>query len=172
MKNSSKRLLNINHYIALTEVCSDYPIGYCDLPLGKPSHHWSSTLHDRQATTRTNFRVRMLVGCDGLEVDASRFRCRRNGTAPGDSTCKLCLTAPEDPAHFILHCPSLSSHRHELLSDAPSHVKSLLPDINLNPDRFPTSCPAVDHATQVYIVDFLDQLRAHRNALLLQPGPI
>ena len=93
----------------LTEDCPDYPIGCCNLPLGKPSHHWFSTLH---ATTRTSFRV--VVGCDGLEVDASRFRRRMNGTAPGESTCKLCLTAPEDPAHFILHCPSLSTRRHEL----------------------------------------------------------
>ena len=174
-KNSNKRLLNINHYIALTEECPDYPIGYCDLPLGKPSHHWSSTLHDRQATIRTNFRLRMLVGCDGLEADASRFRRRMNSTAPGNSTCKLCLTAPEDPAHFILRCPSLSTRRRELLSDAPSHVKSLLPDINLDPDHFVDvmlGCVWIkDHATQVYIVDFLNQLRAHRNALLLQPGP-
>ena len=72
-KNSSKRLLNINHYIPLTEECQNYLIGYCDLSLGKPSHHWSSTLHDRQATTTTNFRVRMLVGCDGLEAEALRF---------------------------------------------------------------------------------------------------
>ena len=28
-----------------------------------------------------------------------------------------------------------------------------------------------DHATQVYIVDFLDQLHAHWNAPLLQPSP-
>ena len=54
---------------ALTEECPDLPIGYCNLPL-----------HDRKATTRTNFRVRMLVGCDGLEADASRFRRRMNGT--------------------------------------------------------------------------------------------
>ena len=174
-KNSSKRLLNINHFIALTEECPDFPIGYCNLPLGKPSHHWSSTLHDRQATTRTNFRVRMLVGCDGLEADASRFRRRMNGTAPGDPTCKLCHTAPEDSAHFILNCPSLSTRRHELLSAAPSHVKSLLPDIDLDPEGFVDvmlGCVWIkDHATQVYIVDFLDQLHAHRNALLLQPGP-
>ena len=81
-KNSSKRLLNISHYIALTEECPDSPIGYCNLPLGKPSHHWSSTLHDRKATTRTNFHVRMLVGYDGLEADASKFRRRMDGTAP------------------------------------------------------------------------------------------
>ena len=63
--------------------CPDLPIGYCNLPL-----------HDRQTTTRTNFRVRILVGCDGLEADASRFRRRMNGTAPGDSTCKLHLRTP------------------------------------------------------------------------------
>ena len=147
-----------------------------DLPLGKPSHHWSSTLLHRQATSRTNFRIRMLVGCDGLEADALRFRRRMNGTVPGDSTCKLCHTAPEDPAHFILHCPSLSTRRHELLSEAPSHVKSLLPDINLDSDRFVDvmlGCVRIkDHATQAFIVDFLDQLRAHRNALLLQPDAL
>ena len=158
-----------------TEECPDFPIGYSNLPLGKHSHHWSSTLHDRQATTRTNFRVRMLVGCDGLETDASRFRRRMNGTTPGDPTCNLCHTAPEDPAHFILHSPTLSTRRHELLLAAPSYVKPLLPDINLEPERFVDvmlCCEWIkDHATQVYIVDFLDQLRAHWNALLLQSGP-
>ena len=78
----------------------------------------------------------MLVGCDGLETDASRFRRRMNGSAPGDPTCKLCHTAPEDPAHFILFCPSLSTRHHELLFAAPSHIKPLLPDINLDPERF------------------------------------
>ena len=32
---------------------------------------------------------RVLVSCDGLEVDTSRFRRRMNGAAPGVSTCKL-----------------------------------------------------------------------------------
>ena len=117
----------------------------------------------------------MLVGCDGLETDASRFRRRMNGTAPGNPTCKLCHTAPEDPAHFILHCPTLSTRRHELLLAAPSHVKPLLPDINLDPEDFVDvmlGCVWIkDHATQVYIVDFFDQLRAHQNALLLQSVP-
>ena len=44
----------------------------------------------------------------------------------------------------------------------------------MTPDRFldvMLSCVWIkDHATQVYIVGFIDQLRAHRNALLLQPG--
>ena len=144
--------------------CPDLPIGYCNLPL-----------HDRQTTTRTNFRVRILVGCDGLEADASRFRRKMNGTTPSDSTCKLCHTAPEDSTHFILYCPTLSTRHLELLLAAPSHVKPLLPDINLDPERFVDvmlGCEWIkDHATQVYIVDFLDQLRAYWNALLLQSGP-
>ena len=45
--------------------------------------------------------------------------------------------------------------------------------INLDPDRFVDvmlGCVWIkDHAKQVYIVDFLDQLR---NALLLQSGPL
>ena len=64
----------------------------------------------------------------------------------------------------------------DIIFDAPSHVKSLLLDFNLDPDRFVDvmlGCEWIkDQATQVYIVDFLDQLRAHRNALLLQSGPI
>ena len=135
-KNSTKRLLNINHYIELIEGCPDYPIAFCNLPRGKPSHHWFSTLHDRHATSKVNFRVRLLVGCDGLEADASRFRRRLNGALPGDPICKLCRTEPEDSAHFILRCPSLSARRLELLSDAPAHVKQLLPDMVRDPDRF------------------------------------
>ena len=90
------------------------------------------------------------------------------------ATCAV--TAPEDPAHFILRCPSLSTRRHELLSDVPPHVKSLLPDINLDPDRFVDvmlGCVWIkDHATPALIVDFLDRLRAHRNTLLPQLGPL
>ena len=86
------------------------------------------------------------------------------------------VTAPEDPAHFILRCPSLSTRHHELLSDAPPHVKSLLPDINLDLDRFVNvmlGCVWIkDHVTPAFIVDFLDRLHAHRNTLLLQPGPL
>ena len=68
--------------------------------------------------------------------------------------------------HFILYCPTLSTRHHELLLAAPSHVKSLLPDINLDPERFVDVMPGYvwirDRTTQVYIVGFLDQLRAHQ----------
>ena len=118
----------------------------------------------------------LLVGCDGLEADASRFRRRLNGALPGDPICKLCRTEPEDSAHFILRCPSLSARRLELLSDAPAHVKQLLPDMVRDPDRFTDvmlGCVWIkDRSTQVFIIDFLDQLRAFRNSLLLQSDPI
>ena len=111
-----------------------------------------------------------------LEADASRFRRRLNGALPGDPICKLCRTEPEDSAHFILRCPSLSARRLELLSDAPAHVKQLLPDMVRDPDRFTDvmlGCVWIeDRSTQVFIIDFLDQLRAFRNSLLLQSDPI
>ena len=48
------------------------------------------------------------------------------------------------------------------------------PDINLDLDRFVEVMPGCvwikDHATQTFIVDFLDQLHALWNALLLQLG--
>jgi len=114
--------------------CSEYPIGFCNLPLGKPSQQWYSTLkfNDRHTTAKSNFRIGLLVGCDGLETDVSRFHYRSNGMEP---YLQMCHSVPGDPSHFILRCPSLASRRHELLSDTPAHVRTLLPDV-LEPDRF------------------------------------
>ena len=68
-------------------------------------------------TRLNNFRLRLLVGCEGLEQDASRFRTHRNPLASDhDTTCKLCHLEPECPAHFIGRCPLLSSTRRRLLS--------------------------------------------------------
>ncbi len=113
----------------------------------------------------------MLVGCDGLEADASRFRYRKGPSQPGDPSCKLCnLHEPETPAHFIAHCPAISPRRQELLAGAPDHVRPLLPDITLAPDHFFNvmigSDWIDDPVTQSFIVDFLDQLRTSRNSLL------
>ena len=117
----------------------------------------------------------MLVGCDGLEVDTLRFRRRMNGAAPASppaSYVSLHLRTPPTSSCTALLSPLATMN----YSQTPPHVKLLLPDINLDPDSFldvMLGCVWIkDHATQVYIVDFLDQLRAHRNTLLLQPGPI
>ena len=66
-KRSVKRLLNIRAYITALDQCEKYPLGDCDLPIGRPAPHWTVTLHDTHATRKNNFRIRLLVGCDGLE---------------------------------------------------------------------------------------------------------
>ena len=166
-KNSIKRLLNIEHYISLTDHCDDYLIGSCSHTYGKPAKHWSITI-DRKATSKCNFRIRMLVGCDGLELDASRFRTRRTSSSP---SCKLCHSAPEGPTHFILRCPSLALRRSELLSDCPDNIAPHIPDPSVDPDGFTDVMTGVewipDKATQIFIIDFIAQLRNCRNELLL-----
>ena len=58
-------------------------------------------------TTRSNFRVRLLLGCHGLESDATRFRVRRDGSPTGNPMCKLCNSEEEDPVHFLAVCNAL-----------------------------------------------------------------
>ena len=168
-KNSIKRLLNIEHYIALTQNCDNYPISDCSFQLGKPARHWSVTLNDRRTTNINNFRVRLLVGCDGLESDASRFRRRNTSSAPGDPSCKLCNAPVEDIAHF-LHCPLLQPHRDSLLADMPNSVAQHIPDPVSEPNRFVNMITGTDwiqdSPTQVFIIDFLYNLRRRRNDLL------
>ena len=163
--------LNIEHYISLTDHCDDYLIGSCSHTYGKPAKHWSITINDRKATSKCNFRIRMLVGCDGLELDASRFRTRRTSSSPGDPSCKLCHSEPEDPAHFILRCPFLALRRSELLSGCPDNIAPHIPDPSVDPDRFIDVMTGVewiaDKATQIFIIDFIAQLRNCRNELLL-----
>ena len=84
---------------------------------GSPSPLWASThcgdlLH---LTAKNNFRVRLLLGCHGLETDAARFRVRRGGRRVGSSTCRLCEQGNEDPIHFVATCPALGGKREELL---------------------------------------------------------
>ncbi len=68
------------------------------------------------------------MGCDGLELDVSRFRYRNRGNiSPRDASCKLCNTEEESPSHFLVSCPALSARRHALLQDAPTCVSVHLP---------------------------------------------
>ncbi len=85
----------------------------------------SCCLRDRSLHGPSNFRVRLLVGCDGLELDASRFRYRTNqNISPGDATCNK---EEESPSHFLVSCSALSPRRNELLQDAPACVQAHLP---------------------------------------------
>ena len=117
----------------MLDQCEEYPLGDCDLPIGRPAPHWTVTLQDTHASRRNNFRIRLLVGCDGLEADASRFRWRKDRSQPNNSTCKLCHSEPEDPFHFIAKCPALSPVRSRLLSET---IKPHLPDLEADPLRF------------------------------------
>ena len=67
------------------------PLIQCCTKPNAPAPHWKVT-HSAEMlhlTTRSNFRVRLLLGCHGLECDATRFRVRRDG-GPTGNTCKLC----------------------------------------------------------------------------------
>jgi len=72
-KSSTRKLLNLKTYLSLMEDCTNLHIGACSIPIGRPAHHWSVTLGDTNETRQTNFRIRLLTGCDGLEQDASHF---------------------------------------------------------------------------------------------------
>ena len=135
---------------------------------GQCLNHWSVLRGNREMTRSTNFRVRLLVGCHGLESDACRFRVRKcDGNLPGDPSCKLCGSVEESVLHFTAQCPALSRRREELLSTAPSSFLDFV--ASSDHDVF-CDCLLgtdwVDNAEfQHYAVNFLTEVRSHRNNL-------
>ena len=123
-KKHVKCLLYTNALLSHQLDCSHLPIFQCSFELGKPLPLWSVTRSLPILTRRNNFRTRLLVGCDGLEHDACRFRTRRFPTTDNSSVCKLCHLEPEDQAHFIVRCPSLEAVRSQLLLGAPPPLQS------------------------------------------------
>ena len=94
--------------------------------LEAPSVKLGTWLH---LTTRSNFRICLLLGCHGLRSDASRFNLRSNECTCGDPSCKLCYTQLEDATHFISLCPLLEAKRQEQLSHVPPQLQETnLPD--------------------------------------------
>ena len=101
----------------LQSECSGLPIAKCSSTSfiqERICPQWLISKGDRQMLQRSNFKIRLLVGCDGLEWDASRFRGGERSP-----TCKLCHSAAEDAIHFLLVCPALQSTREMLLSSPP-----------------------------------------------------
>ena len=97
------------------------PMTRCCTKPGAPAPHWKIT-HSADLltlTTRSNFRVSLLLGCHGLESDAAKFRARRDG---GNPMCKLCNSGEEDPVHFLAVCNALQAQRRVLLSHAPLNL--------------------------------------------------
>ena len=85
-----KGLLGSLEYSTFLDDCSHLPVSDCPFTLGKPLPHWSVTCGFPALTRMNNFRIRLLVGCDGLEADASRFRFRSRSGAPVNcAVCKL-----------------------------------------------------------------------------------
>ena len=99
-KKFVKCLLKTNSLLHHQLDCSHIPITQCSFEPDKPLPHWSVTWSLPLLTKRNNFRIRLLVRCDGLEHDACRFRTRRFPGVDNSSICKLCLQEPEDQAHL------------------------------------------------------------------------
>ena len=110
--------------------CSLHLLSQMDPRSGSPSTLWTSTLNKDllHLTARNNFRIRLVLGCHGLESDAARFRKRRCELEVGSSTCRLCAQGIEDPTHFLATCPALERRRKELLQDLIPALDSLVPD--------------------------------------------
>ena len=105
-------------YSSFLNQCDHLPLSGCSLRLGKPIPHWSVTCGLPKLTHWNNFCIRLLVGCDDLEADASRFRMPSNSAnAVNNLSCKLCKSGPESPLHFIVRCSSLTCIRESLLCD-------------------------------------------------------
>ena len=95
-KKFIKCLLKTNSLMTHQLDFTHLPISQCSFELGKPLPHWSVSRSIPTLTGRNNFRIRLLVGCDGLEHDACRFRTRRYPSADNSPLCKLCFQEPED----------------------------------------------------------------------------
>ena len=70
--------------------CSLHLLSQMDPRSGSPSTLWTIT-HNKDLlhlTARNNFRIRLVLGCHGLESDAARFRKRRGELEAGSSTCR------------------------------------------------------------------------------------
>ena len=116
----------------------------------------------------SNFRIRILVGCHGLEEESIGFAQRRlPSIIPSASICKLCGLEPEDPAHFIIRCPALMDTRNAILQNSSYLTTLLLSD----PDKFLDVVLGTewidDKPLQLFIIEFLNHLRLVHNSLLL-----
>ena len=110
------------HLLSQAETKRDLEyLSMCAPNFSLPSPLWKMThcADWTHLTSKSNFRIRLLLGCHGLESDASRFRMRKDGQPPGDPSCKLCGSALEDATHFISSYTMLEAKRRELLSSAP-----------------------------------------------------
>ena len=130
-------------------------------------------------TTRSNFRVWLLLGCHGLECDTARFRVRRDGGPTGNTTCKLCNSGKEDPEHFLATCNALHCrHGVDLCSATPrSTIDGIyylwlnLPDPEHDPSAFTQIILGIDWIddleVQVFFIHYITDLKQKRSEILI-----
>ena len=145
------------------------PLIRCCTKPSVPAPHWKVT-HSTEMlhlTTKSNFRVRLLLGCHGLESDAARFRARRDGGPTRNPTCKLCKSGEEDPVHFLATCNALQAERQSMLSHAllnlpdPAHDPIAFTEIMLGTDWID------DLEVQAFLIQFITDLKQKRSKLLI-----
>ena len=144
-----KNLTLSAEYSSFLDQCDHLPLTNCSLRMGKPIPHWSATRGLPMLTRLNNFRIRLLVGCDGLEADASRFRKRSRPTAiVNDPSCKLCMLEPESPVSQGIWYPRKygTPVPNSLGYFAPLQdffVPHRVPRVNCTPPRMSHLCSAV-----------------------------
>ncbi len=156
-KNAIKAIMSSQQQTQLQLQCGSILLKKCSsnsVTQGRICPQWMITKGDRQMLQRSNFRVRLLVGCDGLEADAARFR--RNNSSP---TCTLCHTAPENARHFIIDCPALQFVRNQQLLMAPGILSTIVSSPNLLMDFLIGTSWVEDKHAQKFAVDYLHTLR-------------
>ncbi len=80
--------------------------------LEKPHPVWSACSTSLQQTRQAIVRAKLLAGVYTLQGNRAVFNQYRV-----NATCPLCLEAPEDREHFILHCKTLASCRDPCIED-------------------------------------------------------
>ena len=134
-----KGLFSSLNFFALLDVCTHLPASYCIFTVRKPFPHWSIARGLPTLTWIHNFRIRLLVGCDGLEAHACRFRyrsCSSSRASTNGATCRLCRLEVEDALHFLARCPALDSCGRSLLNTIPSSPFNMLRIWVTDPTRF------------------------------------
>ena len=175
LKTYIRKNLALRAHVEFLETHESSFLGSCELHLLKPAPHWGVTVGDPALTRLNNFRIRLLVGCDGLEHDAARFRHRTTGATPSDPSCKLCGHEKEDAIHFAAVCPRLDDARCSALAEAPPIANTVLPHRGVDPRKFTEIILGTrwieDSAFQCFCISFLSKLKTRRADLLFS-GPV
>ena len=161
--------LAISSYLNFLESCDLYPVSNCDFRLSKPSSICAISVGDVSLTRKNNYRLRLVVGCDGLNKDSSRFHNKRGD--PTAATCSLCKNGIEDAEHFISSCQSLDDARQALIPAAPPPLQAYIPDPASSPrdflDLIVGSNWIDDLDLQQFSIELLYSLKNVRNTKIL-----